>query len=57
LHLLHHTQQERFTFAGSLALFPCFLFTPQGSLLTSLCRFQLATQQVTLHTQQVTFLL
>jgi hypothetical protein len=57
LHLLHHTQQERFTFTRGTAFFSCFLLPRYGRLLAGLCRFKLTTQQVTLHTQQVTLLL
>jgi hypothetical protein len=57
LHLLHHPQQERFTVAGCLALFPGFLFSCQGGLLASLRCFKFTAQQVTLHPQQVALLL
>ena len=49
LHLLHHAQQERFTF-------PCRLLALQGSLFAGLRSLQLSTQQITLQTQQITLL-
>jgi len=50
-------QQERFTVAGSVALFPGFLFPRQCGLFAYVRRFRFTAQQVTLHPQQITFLL
>jgi hypothetical protein len=57
LHLLHHTQQERFTFPGGLAFLPCFSLPFHGGVLAGRCRFQLPAPQLALQTQQVTLLL
>src|SRR5262249_23180221 len=57
LHLLHHAQQERFTFPCGLGFFTRFLFPCHRSVLAGLRGFQLTAQQVTLQTQQVTLLL
>jgi len=57
LRLLHHAQQERFTVPCRLTLFPGFAFTLYGGLFAPLGGFKLLTQQITLQTQQVAFLL
>jgi len=56
LHLLHHTQQKRFTFTGGLALFAGFLFPCHSGLFPCVRRFNFTAQHVTLHPQQITLL-